>query len=474
MTSFDDKHVSDVAVADVALESPEVKLMTADDEEYLLKRHGTLNLDPMPRPTPDDPLNWPAWYKNLQIILMAFMGFSATFMAAGLSPAYEDMAERYGKSVHEQLYLTSAQILAFGIFPYFWVPLMQCYGRKWFLVLALLCCAVLNLGAGFATTYGQQMATRVLVAIFILMGTAAGGGLVRDLCFLKERAFKNGWWLMAFILGTPGGPFFCGFIQYHCGTDWIFWVFAIMNFVQFLLWLPMKETLRQRTPFTALVFWTPFRQAKNVNVVLAVILALITFAYNNVCLVVLKPISMAAFHLNSQLLGLNYLSLIIGLVIGEILAGRISDMWMQFCIRKRGGQKVIVDRLWQGYIGYIVCIVGLFIWGAFLDEAGSTWNIKPLVGDGIAAAGNNIVATVLTSFAIDANPTHALDIALFLNLVRLTWAFLAPFYLPDMFERLKYLGLAGLMNGIVLVFGAGCTAIAHWMGRHKAVPVEKV
>lgn len=473
MASFDDKHAADIAVSDVHSDSPETKLMTPEGEEYLLQRHGTLDLDPMPRPTPDDPLNWPTWYKNLQIMQMAFMGFLATFMAAGISTAYEDMAERYGMTVHEQLYLTSAMILAFGIFPLFWVPVMQCYGRKWFLVIPSFCCFVLNLGAGFAKTYGQQMATRVLVAIFISMGTAAGGGLVRDLCFLKERAFKNGWWLMAFILGTPAGPFFCGFIQYHCGTDWIYWVFAIMNFVQFLMWLPMKETLRTPAPFSVKVFWAPFKQAANINVLMAVIAALITFAYNNVCLVVLKPILMAAFHLNSQLLGLNYLSLIIGLVIGEILAGRVSDWWMQYCIRKRG-EKVIVDRLWQGYIGFIVCIVGLFVWGAFLDQAGSTWNVRPLVGDGIAAAGNNIVATVLTSFAIDANPTHALDVALFLNFVRLTWSFLAPFYLPDMFERLKYLGLAGLMNGLVLVFGAGCTAVAHWLGRHKAVAVEKV
>lgn len=29
--------------------------------EYLLKRHGTLELDPLPAPEDADPYNWPAW-----------------------------------------------------------------------------------------------------------------------------------------------------------------------------------------------------------------------------------------------------------------------------------------------------------------------------------------------------------------------------------------------------------------------------
>ena len=32
-----------------------------DEEHYLFKRHGTLDLNPMPRGDPADPLNWPAW-----------------------------------------------------------------------------------------------------------------------------------------------------------------------------------------------------------------------------------------------------------------------------------------------------------------------------------------------------------------------------------------------------------------------------
>lgn len=466
-----EKGTSNVSVNSDISTPGEVQSLTSEHETYLIERHGTTNLDPLPSADPSDPLNWPDWEKNAQIASMSFTAFSLTFMAAGISVCYESMAEEYGTTVHHCSYLTAAMIIIFGFLPLLWVPLSSCYGRKWFLVGGSFACFALNLGAGWATTYAQQLATRVLVAVGVSTGLASGGAIVHDLCFSHERAFKNGWWSMAFVIGTPTGPFICGFIQYHLGTKWVMWIFAIMNFVQFLLWLPMRETLRTPKKLSVPVFAGPFLQAKNKYVVLLVLAALITFAYNNVCLVVLKPISMAAFKLNSQQLGLNYLSLIIGSIIGEALSGKVSDFWMKYCTRKRG-ERVIVDRLWQSYVGYAACITGLFVWGAFLDQAGSKWNIRPLVGDAIAACGNNIVATVITSYAIDTDPAHASDIALFLNLWRSIWAFLAPFYLPDMFEKLEYLGSAGLMNGLVIVFGAGATGLAHWMGRHKKAVME--
>ncbi len=35
--------------------------LTTSHKDYLLSRHGTLELDPMPAQDPADPLNWPRW-----------------------------------------------------------------------------------------------------------------------------------------------------------------------------------------------------------------------------------------------------------------------------------------------------------------------------------------------------------------------------------------------------------------------------
>ena len=454
-----------------------------DHEAYLIQRHGNVDLDPLPSADPADPLNWPDWQKNYEILLIAFGTFSSTFMAAGLTPAFETMAEAYGVDLPTAAYFTSAQIAVFGVLPLLWVPLMNAYGRKPFLIFSALACCVLNIGGGFAKTYGQQMATRVLVAVFVSITTASGSSVVGDLAFAHERGKKNGWWSMALVIGTPAGPFFTGFIQKHAGTKWIFFVYAIMNFAQFVLWIFARETVyanpskgllkvmgfKSAKPFSWKMFFRPLKQAANFNITIAVIAASVTFGYANIVLVVEMPqVMVPLFHLDAQQMSLQYISLIVGSAIGEILAGPLSDWWMKRSAAKRDGQRVIVDRLWVSYGGYILVIVGLLVWGIYLFKATpGHWSIKPIIGAGIAAAGNNIVATVITTFAIDSAPQRAGDIGLYINLVRSIYGFLGPFYFPHMFENLNFAGSAGLMCGLVLLFAWVPTVLAHVIGARR-------
>ncbi|RLV92247.1 Efflux pump vrtL [Spathaspora sp. JA1] len=461
-----------------------------EHEQYLISRHGSVQLDPLPSADPQDPLNWPDWKKNYEILLIAFGTFSSTFMAAGLTPAFETMAEEYGVPLTTAAYFTSAQIAVFGVLPLLWVPLMNTYGRKFFLTFGAFACGVLNIGGALSTTFNQQMATRVLVGVFVSTATAAGSSVVGDLAFSHERGKKNGWWSLALVIGTPAGPFFTGFIQQHAGTKWIFYVFAIMNFVQFGLWMFATETVYTRSnpeyhqskvlkymgirksesrKFDWKMFFRPLKQAANFNISIAVLAASVTFCYANIVLVVEMPqVMIPYFHLTPQQLSLQYISIIVGSIIGEILAGPLSDWWMKRSITKRNGHRVIVDRLWISYNGYLLVIVGLIIWGVFLFEAKpGHWNIRPLIGAAIAAAGNNIVATVITTFAIDSKPEKAADIGLYINFVRSLYGFLGPFYFPYMFENLNFAGSAGLMSALVLLFAWVPTILAHFVGLRR-------
>ncbi|MDN6164264.1 MAG: MFS transporter [Tetragenococcus halophilus] len=416
-------------------------------------------------------------------------------MAAGLAPAYESMAQNYGRTLHESSYFTSSQICALGVFPFLWIPLMNVYGRRSFLKFSAFACCFLNIGGGFCTTYEQQMATRVLVSFFISTAPAAGSSIVSDLSFSHERGKKNGWWSLGLILGTPSGPFFMGFVEYHVGTKWIYFTFAIMNFLQFVLWMFAQETVYVRNNNNSSLrsrkkkgikgwlgiykqtdkvldwksFFRPLKQAFKFNVSMSVIAASVTYCYANVVLVVEMPqIFGKLFHLNAQQLSLHYISLMLGTIIGEILAGPLSDWWMKVAYKKRGGTKVIVDRLWVSYNGFLAVIVGLIVWGVYLNKSEEgKWNISPLIGAAVAAAGNNIVATVLIAFAIDSSPEFSSDIGLYINLIRHVFGFLGPFYFPAMFEVLNFAGAAGLMVGLVFLFGVLVMGLVHVVGLKK-------
>ena len=96
------------------------------------------------------------------------------------------------------------------------------------------------------------------------------------------------------------------------------------------------------------------------------------------------------FHLNTQEVGLQFLALIIGSVLGEQVGGLMSDRWM--ARRKRVTQNNAEPefRLWLSYPGMLLTICGIVV---FLVQIGNlkTYNVTPMVGAAIAAGGNQIV-----------------------------------------------------------------------------------
>jgi len=47
-------------------------VLTEEHRDYLIQRHGTVDLDPLPSADPADPYNWPQWKKVLNLSCVAF------------------------------------------------------------------------------------------------------------------------------------------------------------------------------------------------------------------------------------------------------------------------------------------------------------------------------------------------------------------------------------------------------------------
>lgn len=310
---------------------------------------------------------------------------------------------------------------------------------------------VCNIGGARCTTYASQMTTRALTATVISPPIGIGSAVVVDLTTPDERARKLGWWVLMTILGTPCGPFIMGFVVQHTQVQWIFWIFAIVNFLQAVayllfsgetLYVPESEPntvdgqgsvvktfvmkfVPQRLnprPITMLDFVSPFLLACKPQILVVALATAITFCYANIVFVVEMPVSFGEkFGLDSQQIGLQFISVIIGCLIGEQLGGPMSDYFMKV-YRKRRGHVRPADRLWLTYIGFLTIIAGLLIWGFQLQRA-TAWNITPCVGVAIASFGNQIQSTILTAYAVDTCPDKSAAIGVFFNAIRLLYGF---------------------------------------------------
>ncbi|KAF2755489.1 MFS multidrug transporter [Pseudovirgaria hyperparasitica] len=487
-----------------------------EHRDYLLQRHGTLALDPMPSMDPADPYNWPGWKKTANLILVAVHAMMTTFTAAAIIPAFEIIAEDLDVSLVKASYLTSMQIAVLGFGPLLWKPISNRYGRRpvWLVSVAL--SGICNVGCAVSPNYAAMAACRCLVAFFICPAIAIGSGVVVETFFKKDRGRFMGVWTLMVTLGPPAGPFFMGFVAEHIGYRWIYWVLAITNLVQLLLYIPFgPETRYMRvshtptttkpnpkpspfkaqylsiltridpTPLTALEFLHPLSLAAYPSILIPTLSYTFVFGFASVYLTVEIPqIFIPKFALSPQGLGLQFLGIVVGSVVGEQLAGPLSDWWMNRNRNRDGSEQSSArprprprpeHRLYLSYLGFLLAIVGLVVFGVRTEQAAKGhWNVTPIVGIAVAAAGNQIVTTVLVTYAVDCHGEHSSSIGVFVNVVRSTWGFIGPFWFPDMITKLGVGASGGLMAGIVFVVGWLPVLVLQWRGgRWRARRVEK-
>ena len=337
------------------------------------------------------------------------------------------------------------QILLLGISPFIWNPITAVYGRYHVSLLSVLGSMVCNIGGARCKSYGPQMATRILTAFLISPPIGNGSGVITELCEPEKRAQKLGWWTLMTTIGTPAGPFLMGFVTEHIGVQWIFWIFAIINFGQFLFYLALgDETIHHpETDRRDVGFWdkmiprqisprqlhprdfvAPFSLAQYPRVLIAACAHAITFCYGNIALIVEMPIAFGEkFHFDAQQIGLQFIAIIIGCVLGEQVSGPMSD-WFLKRVQQKRGSSCPADRLWLSYIAFATIIAGLLTWGFQLQHA-TAWNITPCVGAAIASFGNQMQTTILTTFAVESRTQRSAEVGVFVNICRQIYGFVS-------------------------------------------------
>lgn len=120
--------------------------------------------------------------------------------------------------------------------------------------------------------------------------------------------------------------------------------------------------------------------------------------------------------------------MILGSVIGEQLGGRGSDFWMRRKAESSLGRERSAvapeHRIWISYLGFVTVIVGLVVFCVQTERLGR-YNVTPILGIAISAFRNQIITTVLVTYAVDCHQEHAASIGVFINFMRNIWGFIS-------------------------------------------------
>lgn len=182
------------------------------------------------------------------------------------------------------------------------------------------------------------------------------------------------------------------------------------------------------------LMWTefirPLSMAKHLSVLFPSIIYAMVFLFGSVLITVEVPqLLQEKFELNSEQLGLQFLGVIIGSVLGEQVGGSLSDFWMNSRARQIQRKPEPEFRLWLSYPGILLAIAGIIVFLVCTEQApAGHWVVDPIVGTAVAAFGNQVVTTVMITYAVDCCPQDPGNVGVFITFVRQTWAFIGPFW----------------------------------------------
>lgn len=183
-------------------------------------------------------------------------------------------------------------------------------------------------------------------------------------------------------------------------------------------------------PFSFYEFVRPLTMARHPSILIPTCAYAMVFLFGSILSTVEVPqLLESKFNLNTEQLGLQFLGVIIGSVIGEQMGGILSDFWMSRRAHRIDRKAEPEFRLWLSYFGFALTIIGVIVFLVCTQTSPSGhWNVTPIIGTAIGAVGNQLVTTVMITYAIDCFPHEAGSIGVFVTFVRQLWGFLGPFW----------------------------------------------
>ncbi|TKA25236.1 hypothetical protein B0A50_05934 [Salinomyces thailandicus] len=205
--------------------------------------NGKLLLIPAPTVSPDDPLNWPRWRKHLTSFSWVIYVFFNSLANANLASVLEPLSEANGLSISVLNAGTGYLFLLAGWGLFFWQPFALQYGKRLTYIISLLGIVAVTMWAPYVTTEGQWYGRSILAGFFAAPVEALPELSIADVYFTHERGTMTGLYAMTLVGSNFAAPLICGFINVGQGWRWVFYYPSIFaGAAAVLLFFIMEET----------------------------------------------------------------------------------------------------------------------------------------------------------------------------------------------------------------------------------------
>ncbi|KAK8254788.1 major facilitator superfamily domain-containing protein [Phyllosticta capitalensis] len=415
---------------------------------------------------PANPLNWPETTKWRNIALLSFTTLVTPLASSMFAPGVPQILKAFGtQDKMIATFVVSVYVLGFAFGPLLFAPLSEMYGRVPVYHLCNVGFLIFLIACAVADSMAMLVGFRFLAGMFGAAVLTLGAGTISDLMPPEQRGGAMALWAMGPLLGPIIGPIAGGFLVEHKGWRWVFWLLAILAAAitltsPFILWetyapvLVGRKTARLRKETgnpnlrnaldeglshkerfalavvrpTKMLFCSPIVAIMSLYTAviygtLYLLFTTITFVFEDI------------YKFSSSMVGLAYLGVGIGMLLGLPIAGKGTDLILQR--RKAEGLELKPEHRLDNRLvlpGACAVPVGLFIYG-WTTKYHVHW-IVPLIGTAFLGFGMILCTLCITTYLVDAFVLYSASAMAANTLLRSLFGALLPLGGLDMYDAL--------------------------------------
>ncbi|EXJ80790.1 hypothetical protein A1O3_07074 [Capronia epimyces CBS 606.96] len=212
-------------------------------------KDGQLILEPQPSDSMNDPLNWPAWRRDVALLSLGFYCMLGGGMTPILAAGFNNVAETFDVTYSMVALTTGLYMMGLGVGSVIFSPTAILYGKRPVYLLSAVMFILTSVWCAKAPNYTHLATARVFQGISVSPVECLPSATIAEIFFLHERAFRLGIYTLLLLGGKNLIPLVSAAIIQAKGWRWVFWVVTIVvGFGLCLLFFFVPETFWDRTP----------------------------------------------------------------------------------------------------------------------------------------------------------------------------------------------------------------------------------
>ncbi|GAB7359666.1 hypothetical protein MBLNU230_g6845t1 [Neophaeotheca triangularis] len=217
--------------------------------EKKLTKDGRIILEPQPDETPNDPLNWAVWRRDLALLSLGIYCMIGGGVTPILAAGFEDVAETYDVTVPQVALTVGLYMLGQGIGCVLLSPTAILYGKRPVYLASAVVFILSSVWCALSPTYASLLIARIVQGMAVSSVEALPSATIAEIFFLHEKAYRLGIYTLLLLGGKNLVPLVSAAIVQSLGWRWVFWILAmVVGFAGCLLFVFVPETFWDRAP----------------------------------------------------------------------------------------------------------------------------------------------------------------------------------------------------------------------------------